>query len=36
MSEDKKLFFMVNVSKTFNPGKQVLKNIYLSFITELK
>ncbi len=22
---------MVNVSKTFNPGKQVLKNIYLSF-----
>ena len=32
MSEDKKIIFsMVNVSKTFNPGKQVLKNIYLSF-----
>ncbi|MDD4209943.1 MAG: energy-dependent translational throttle protein EttA [Bacteroidales bacterium] len=32
MSEDKKIIFsMVNVSKTHNPGKQVLKNIYLSF-----
>ncbi len=32
MSDDKKIIFsMVNVSKTFNPGKQVLKNIYLSF-----
>mgnify|MGYP000921564425 FL=1 len=32
MSDDKKIIFsMVNVNKTFNPGKQVLKNIYLSF-----
>ncbi len=32
MNEDKKIIFsMVNVSKTHNPGKQVLKNIYLSF-----
>ena len=32
MADDKKIIFsMVNVSKTFNPGKQVLKNIYLSF-----
>ncbi len=32
MAEDKKIIFsMVNVSKTYNPGKQVLKNIYLSF-----
>ncbi len=32
MSDDKKIIFsMVNVSKTYNPGKQVLKNIYLSF-----
>ena len=30
--DDKKIIFsMVNVSKTFNPGKQVLKDIYLSF-----
>ena len=32
MSDDKKIIFsMVNVNKTFNRGKQVLKNIYLSF-----
>jgi energy-dependent translational throttle protein EttA len=32
MSEDRKIIFsMVNVSKTFPPTKQVLKNIYLSF-----
>ncbi len=32
MSDDKKIIFsMVNVSKTFPPQKQVLKNIYLSF-----
>lgn len=32
MADDKKIIFsMVNVSKTYNPGKQVLKNIYLSF-----
>lgn len=32
MSDDKKIIFsMVNVSKTFPPAKQVLKNIYLSF-----
>ena len=32
MSDDKKIIFsMVNVSKTFPPHKQVLKNIYLSF-----
>ena len=32
MVDDKKIIFsMVNVSKTYNPGKQVLKNIYLSF-----
>lgn len=32
MSDDKKIIFsMVNVNKTYNPGKQVLKNIYLSF-----
>ena len=32
MADDKKIVFsMVNVSKTFPPQKQVLKNIYLSF-----
>ncbi|HRS67209.1 MAG TPA: energy-dependent translational throttle protein EttA [Paludibacteraceae bacterium] len=32
MADDKKIIFsMVNVSKTFPPHKQVLKNIYLSF-----
>lgn len=32
MSEDKKVIFsMVNVSKTYPPQKQVLKNIYLGF-----
>lgn len=32
MSNDKKIIFsMVNVSKTYPPKKQVLKNIYLSF-----
>jgi sulfate-transporting ATPase len=32
MSDDRKIIFsMVNVSKTFPPHKQVLKNIYLSF-----
>ncbi|HNR20743.1 MAG TPA: energy-dependent translational throttle protein EttA [Bacteroidia bacterium] len=32
MSDDKKIIFsMVNVSKTFPPQKQVLKDIYLSF-----
>lgn len=32
MADDKKIIFsMVNVCKTYNPGKQVLKNIYLSF-----
>jgi ATP-binding cassette ChvD family protein len=32
MADDKKIIFsMVNVGKTFNPGKQVLKDIYLSF-----
>ncbi len=32
MADDKKVIFsMVNVSKTFPPHKQVLKNIYLSF-----
>jgi len=32
MSDDKKIIFsMVNVSKTFPPNKQVLKDIYLSF-----
>lgn len=32
MSYDKKIIFsMVNVSKSFSPQKQVLKNIYLSF-----
>ncbi len=32
MADDKKVIFsMVNVSKTFTPHKQVLKNIYLSF-----
>ena len=32
MADDKKIIFsIVNVSKTFNPGKQVLKDIYLSF-----
>lgn len=32
MSDDKKIIFsMVGVSKTYPPGKQVLKNIYLSF-----
>ena len=33
MADDKKVIFsMVNVSKTFTPHKQVLKNIYLSFL----
>ena len=32
MADDKKIIFsMVNVSKTYPPQKQVLKNIYLSF-----
>lgn len=32
MSDDKKIIFsMVGVSKSFTPGKMVLKNIYLSF-----
>ncbi|MFH1296539.1 MAG: ATP-binding cassette domain-containing protein, partial [Bacteroidota bacterium] len=32
MSDDRKVIFsMVNVSRTFPPHKQVLKNIYLSF-----
>jgi len=32
MSDDRKIIFsMINVSKTFPPHKQVLKNIYLSF-----
>ena len=32
MSDDKKVIFsMVNVSKTTPEGKQILKNIYLSF-----
>jgi len=32
MADDKKIIFsMVNVSKTFPPNKQVLKDIYLSF-----
>ena len=32
MADDKKIIFsMVNVSKTFPPHRQVLKNIYLSF-----
>jgi ABC-type polysaccharide/polyol phosphate transport system ATPase subunit len=32
MADDKKIIFsMVNVSKTFPPHKQVLKDIYLSF-----
>jgi ATP-binding cassette ChvD family protein len=32
MSDDKKIIFsMVGVSKTYAPGKQVLKDIYLSF-----
>jgi len=32
MTDDKKIIFsMVNVSKTYPPQKQVLKNIYLSF-----
>ena len=32
MADDKKIIFsMVNVSKSFSPQKQVLKNIYLSF-----
>ena len=32
MADDKKIIFsMVNVSKTFPPQKQVLKDIYLSF-----
>lgn len=32
MADDKKVIFsMVGVSKTFSPGKQVLKDIYLSF-----
>ena len=32
MANDKKVIFsMINVSKSFTPTKQVLKNIYLSF-----
>jgi ABC-type polysaccharide/polyol phosphate transport system ATPase subunit len=32
MADDKKIIFsMVGVSKAFQPNKQVLKNIYLSF-----
>lgn len=31
MSEEKIIFSMAGVSKTYPPGKQVLKNIYLSF-----
>jgi len=31
MSDNKVIFSMVNVSKTYPPQKQVLKNIYLSF-----
>ena len=32
MADDRKIIFsMVNVSKTYPPQKQVLKNIYLSF-----
>ena len=31
MSDNKIIFSMVNVSKTYPPQKQVLKNIYLSF-----
>jgi sulfate-transporting ATPase len=31
MADNKIIFSMVNVSKTFPPQKQVLKNIYLSF-----
>lgn len=32
MADDKKIIFsMVNISKSFSPQKQVLKNIYLSF-----
>ena len=32
MADDKKIIFsMVGVSKVFQPQKQVLKNIYLSF-----
>jgi len=34
MADDKEIIFsMVNVSKTFPPHKQVLKDIYLSFFT---
>ena len=37
MADDKKIIFsMVNVSKTFPPHKQVLKNIYLSFFYDAK
>ena len=37
MADDKKIIFsMVNVSKTFPPHKQVLKNIYLSFFNGAK
>ena len=33
MSDDKKVIFsMVNVGKTTPQGKQILKNIYLSFL----
>ena len=33
MADDKKIIFsMVGVSKTFPPQKQVLKNIYFSFV----
>ena len=31
MADNKIIFSMVGVSKTFPPQKQVLKNIYLSF-----
>jgi energy-dependent translational throttle protein EttA len=37
MSDDKKIIFsMVNVSKQTPTGKQIIKNIYLSFFTGLK
>ena len=37
MADDKKIIFsMVNVSKSFSPQKQVLKNIYLSFFNKEK
>lgn len=37
MADDKKIIFsMVGVSKAFQANKQVLKDIYLSFITVLR